>query len=122
LQAAVGGDFRTPSTELSARLTDQQKSDMAASFQRTACETLAGQLRRAFEQLAPAGVVIAGGVAANLRLRAEVSRQIPLDMHYAPIRLCTDNAAMVAAMGYHLALAHRATDPLALRADPNLPV
>jgi N6-L-threonylcarbamoyladenine synthase len=122
LQSAVGGDFRTHSTELPALLTDQQKADMAASFQRTACETLVGQLRRAFEQYSPASVVIAGGVSANLRLRAEVSRQIPVQMHYAPIRLCTDNAAMIAAMGYHLALAGRTTDPLQLQADPNLPI
>jgi N6-L-threonylcarbamoyladenine synthase len=122
LQSAVGGDFRTPSTDLPGLLTEVQVNDMAASFQRTACETLAGQLRRAFEQFTPASVVIAGGVAANLRLRAEISRQIPLEMRYAPIRLCTDNAAMIAAMGYHLALAGRTVDPLQFQADPNLPI
>ncbi|HVQ43429.1 MAG TPA: tRNA (adenosine(37)-N6)-threonylcarbamoyltransferase complex transferase subunit TsaD [Candidatus Saccharimonadia bacterium] len=122
LQTEVGGDFRTPSTELPTRLTDQQKNDMAASFQRTVCETLTGALRRAYTQYRPASVVIAGGVAANTRLREEVSRQIPLEMHYAPIQYCTDNGAMIAAYGYHLALASRTTDPLTLHANPSLPV
>ena len=122
LQKAVGGDFRTRSTELPARLTDTQKQDMAASFQRTVCETLTAQLLRAYHEFKPASVVIAGGVAANTRLRAEVSRQLPVAMNYAPIVYCTDNAAMVGALGYHLALAGRTTDPLELKADPSLAV
>lgn len=122
LQTAVGGNFRTPSTELPKLLTEQQKHDMAASFQRTVCETLTGQLLRAYHEFKPRSVVIAGGVAANTRLREEVSRQIPYDMHYAPMQFCTDNGAMIAAMGYHLAKAGRTTDPLTLPADPSLAI
>ncbi len=122
LQTEVGGDFRTHSSELPGRLTDTQKQDMAASFQRTVCETLTGALRRAYTQYQPKTVVIAGGVAANGRLREEVTKQIPLVMHYAPMQFCTDNGAMIAAMGYHLAKAGRATDPLALHADPSLDI
>ena len=122
LQTEVGGDFRTPSTDLASRLTVTQVNDMAASFQRTACETLAGTLKRAYSQYQPKSVVIAGGVAANTRLRQEVSRQIPVEMHYAPMEYCTDNGAMIAALGYHLALAKRPTDPLLLKTDPSLAV
>lgn len=122
LQSAVGGDFRLHSSELPARLTDQQKADMAASFQRTVCETLTAQLLRAYHECKPKSVVIAGGVSANSRLRAEVARQLPVEMHYAPISLCTDNGAMIAAMGYELALAGRTTDPLELKTDPSLVV
>jgi N6-L-threonylcarbamoyladenine synthase len=122
LQREVGGDFRTPSTELPTRLTDQQKADMAASFQRTVCTTLTSQLLRAYHQYHPKTVVIAGGVSANVCLREEVSRQLPVDMHYAPFEYCTDNGAMVAALGYHLAKAGRTTDPLTLQTDPSLPV
>ena len=120
LQTAVGGDFRTHSSELPGRLTDKQKADMAASFQRTVCETLTGQLLRAYNEFHPASVVIAGGVSANSRLREEVSRQLPVQMHYAPIEYCTDNGAMVAAMGYHLALAKQAINPYELKTDPSL--
>ena len=122
LQTEVGGDFRTHSSELPGRLTDTQKADMAASFQRTVCETLTGQLLRAYNQYHPKSVVIAGGVSANTRLRQEVSKQIPLTVHYAPIELCTDNGAMIAAMGYHLAVAGRTTSPAELKTDPSLTV
>lgn len=122
LQSEVGGDFRTPSTELPKLLTPTQINNMAASFQRTTCETLTDQLLRAYHQYQPRSVVIAGGVAANTRLREEVSRQLPVEMHYAPMQYCTDNGAMIAAMGYHLAKAGRTTDPLTLHTDPSLAI
>ena len=122
LQTEVGGDFRTHSSELPGRLTPTQKADMAASFQRTACETLTGQLLRAYHEFRPKSVVIAGGVSANQRLRQEVSRQLPVQMHYAPIEFCTDNGAMVASLGYFLAQAGRTSDPLTLKTDPSLAV
>ncbi len=122
LQSEIGGDFRTHSTELPSRLTETQKADMAASFQRTVCETLTGNLLRAYHQFHPKSVVIAGGVAANARLREEVSRQLPVEMRYAPMGYCTDNGAMIAAMGYHLAKVGRTASPLELKTDPNLPI
>jgi N6-L-threonylcarbamoyladenine synthase len=122
LQQAVGGDFRTPSGELAARLSQQQRNNMAASFQRSVCETLASRLRQAYDEFQPASVVIAGGVAANTRLREEVTRQLPVELTYAPIAYCTDNAAMIASMGYFLAKAGRTIDPYELRADPNLAI
>lgn len=122
LQTEVGGDFRTPSSALADRLTPVQKADMAASFQRVAAETLAGTLRRAYTQFKPKSVVIAGGVSANTRLREEVSRQIPIEMTYAPVVYCTDNGAMIAAMGHHLALAGRTTAPGILKTDPGLAI
>ncbi|MBW4061202.1 tRNA (adenosine(37)-N6)-threonylcarbamoyltransferase complex transferase subunit TsaD [Candidatus Saccharibacteria bacterium] len=122
LQSAVGGDFRTPSGELPNRLSDNQKADMAASFQRTVCETLTAGLLKAYYEFKPATVVIAGGVSANGRLREEVNRQLPVKMAYAPIAYCTDNGAMVASIGYYLALEHQTTDPRTLRTDPSLAV
>ncbi len=122
LQTEIGGDFRTHSSELPGRLTDTQIKNMAASFQRTIYETLVGQLLRAYNQYHPKSVVIAGGVSASRRLRAEVSRQIPLEMNYAPMQLCTDNGAMIAAMGYELAKAKLTTNPLELKTDPSLAI
>ena len=122
LQSEVGGDFRTPSSELPAKLTQQQKADMAASFQATVARTLTTRLAEAYRRYQPKSVVIAGGVSANTRLRQEVSRQLPVEMTYAPIEYCTDNGAMVAAMGYHLAQAGRTADPLSLETNPNLPI
>jgi N6-L-threonylcarbamoyladenine synthase len=120
LQTETGGDFRTHSSELPGRLTPTQKADMAASFQRTVCETLTAGLLRAYHEFHPKSVVIAGGVSANTRLREEVSRQLPVEMHYAPIAYCTDNGAMIASLGHFLAEADHTTDPLALKTDPSL--
>ncbi len=120
LQEAVGRDFRTPSTELPSLLSPQQVADMAASFQAVACETLADRLLQAYEKYRPKTVVIAGGVAANRRLREEVSARLPLQMHYAPMEYCTDNGAMIGSMGFFLAEAGRTVDPHALKTDPSL--
>ena len=122
LQHEAGGDFRMPSFEIAAKLTPQQINDMAASFQRTACQILADKLELAYNQYQPKTMVIAGGVAANQRLRQEVQSRFAIKMHYAPMSLCTDNAAMIAAMGYQLALQNKAVDPNTLEADSNLAI
>lgn len=122
LQKEAGGDFTMPSFEIADKLSEEQINNMAASFQRTACEILADKLELAYNQYNPKTVVIAGGVAANLRLRDEVQSRFDAEMHYAPMSLCTDNAAMIAALGYQLALANKTADPDMLEADSNLAV
>jgi len=122
LQSEVGGDFRTPSVELAGQLTETQINNMAASFQKTIYDTMTKQLYKAYKQYQPKTVVIAGGVAASRRLREVVSEQIPIEMNYAPMQYCTDNGAMVAALGYYLAKAARAVDPLTLQTNPSLEV
>ncbi len=122
LQKEAGGDFTMPSHEIAGKLTQKQIADMAASFQRQACEILTDKLELAYNQYQPKTVVIAGGVAANSRLRQEVQDRLPVQMHYAPMSLCTDNAAMIAAMGYQLALQNKTADPNTLEADSNLAI
>ena len=99
-QTAVGRDYRTPSHELPALLSPTQRGDIAASFQHTVVDILADRLLQANARYQPASVVIAGGVAANQALREELSRRLPTPITYTPISLCTDNAAMVASLGY----------------------
>lgn len=122
LQKEAGRDFTMPSHEIADKLSPKQIADMAASFQRVACEILADKLELAYNQFKPNTVVIAGGVAANGRLRQEVQDRLPVQMHYAPMSLCTDNAAMIAAMGYQLALQNKTADPNTLEADSNLAI
>lgn len=122
LQSEIGGDYRTPSVELPKHLTVTQINNMCASFQQTIYETLAGNLKRAYDQYYPKSVVIAGGVAASRRLREIVSDYIPLEMNYAPMQYCTDNGAMIASLGYFLAKAGQTTDPMSLRTNPALPI
>ncbi|HSX08450.1 MAG TPA: tRNA (adenosine(37)-N6)-threonylcarbamoyltransferase complex transferase subunit TsaD [Candidatus Saccharimonadales bacterium] len=120
-QELVGKDFTLPSTELPGLLNEQQKADIAASFQRTAVETVVDKAALAFEEFAPKSVVIAGGVAANSELRRQLAERLPLPVAYTDIKLCTDNGAMVAALGcYKAVLGQPTADPYTLETAPNL--
>jgi N6-L-threonylcarbamoyladenine synthase len=72
--------------ELAAR-----RADLAASYQRAIVRALVGRLRAAAEHTGDAAVAVVGGVAANSELRAALP-----DARFAPLPLCTDNAAMIA--------------------------
>lgn len=101
VQREVGVDHTFPSYELPERLDDVQRANFAASFQHTAVETLVDAAEKAFRYFSPASVVIAGGVAANQELRKQLSARLPLAIEYAPMQLCTDNAAMIATLAYY---------------------
>lgn len=120
VQAEVGVDFTFPSHELPGRLNDVQRRDFAASFQRIAIETLVDKAERAYHDFQPKSVVIAGGVAANQELRRQLSERLPLAIDYAPMELCTDNAAMIATLGYYYAQKKAPSDPLDLEVVPSL--
>lgn len=120
-QHAVGADYRLSSTELPQRLSEAQKCDIAASFQRVAIETVVGKTLAAYNQYQPQTVVIAGGVAANQELRRQLKEALPIDITYAPPALCTDNGAMVATLGCFKAMnGVEPSDPYTLAINPNL--
>lgn len=120
VQRETGVDFTFPSTGLAARLNDVQRHDFAASFQYTAISTLVDKAERAFREFSPKSVVIAGGVAANQELRRQLSDRLPLHIDYAPMNLCTDNAAMIATLGYYYAQKKQPVDPFELEVVPSL--
>lgn len=120
VQHEVGVDASFPSSGLAERLDDAQKANFAASFQRTAVDTLVDKAEQAFKDYSPASVVIAGGVAANQELRRQLSERLPLKIEYAPMQLCTDNAAMIAALGYFYAQKHAPSNPLSTEVIPSL--
>jgi N6-L-threonylcarbamoyladenine synthase len=70
---------------------EARRSDLAASYQRAIVRALVGRLRAAAEQTGHRAVAVVGGVAANSELRAALP-----DARFAPLALCTDNAAMIA--------------------------
>ena len=92
-----------------APLSDQDVADLCASFQEAAADVVADRTRRAMELYIDAlgndaqkALVVAGGVAANQRLRtalAEVAAEQGFTLILPPLDLCTDNAAMVAWAG-----------------------
>lgn len=119
-QAAAGRDYTLPSTELPQLLNERQKANLAASFRETALTTLVRNLAQATQEHSPTSVVIGGGVAADQRLRELAEQQLPIKPTYPDIRLCTDNAAMVAALAYFQAGRKPASDPYKLDIEPNL--
>ncbi len=120
VQREVGVDFTFPSRDLPALLNDVQRANFAASFQHIATETLIDKAELAFRDFAPKSVVIAGGVAANQELRRKLSERLPLHIDYAPMNLCTDNAAMIATLGYYYAQKKQPIDPFDLEVIPSL--
>jgi N6-L-threonylcarbamoyladenine synthase len=97
-------------------------ADVAASFQATVCRMLVRQTVAAALGLGVTRVVLTGGVAANGVLRADLTSAADehgLRLHIPPPRLCTDNAAMIAAAGTaRLRAGERAA--LHLNAQPDL--
>ena len=120
VQREVGKDYTFPSHELPALLDDVLRADFAASFQRIAVETLVDKANKAFNDFQPKSVVIAGGVAANQELRRQLSERLPIDISYAPMQLCTDNAAMIGTLGYFYAQKKDPADPYSLEVIPSL--
>lgn len=120
-QAETGGDYRTPSTVLPERLTTAQKNNIAASFNKTAIETVVDKTIKAYHEFSPRTVVIAGGVAASTGLRKELKARLPISINYASPALCTDNGVMVATLGCYKAMhGAKPADPYTLAIQPNL--
>lgn len=115
-QKEAGQDFTFPSHKLSERLSGAQKADIAASFQLTVNKTLVGALRKAEQEFSPKTIIISGGVAANQDLRKQ-TENLYTSVIYPDIKLCTDNAAMIAAAAFYQ---KNVADPLSLEPDPAL--
>jgi N6-L-threonylcarbamoyladenine synthase len=120
VQSEIGVDHTFPSNQLAGRLDDVKRQNFAASFQQTAVETLVDKVVAAYHQFQPRAVVIAGGVAANQALRRQLSDRLPIAIEYPPVNLCTDNAAMVAALGFFVAQANRPTSPYKIEVNPSI--
>jgi N6-L-threonylcarbamoyladenine synthase len=73
---------------------ESRRADLAASYQRAIVRALVGRLAAAAEQTGHETVAVVGGVAANSELRGSLP-----EARFAPLALCTDNAAMVASAG-----------------------
>jgi len=82
-----------------------EKADVAASFQVAAVKQLTNKVEAAITQFRVKNMIIAGGVSANEYLREEMTKlaeKYEVDLSIPPLRLCTDNAAMIAAAAFPL--------------------
>ena len=97
-----GQDMLAPSQV--ARMSQQAKADLAASFQAAVVEVLIGKAIAACERTNSARLFVGGGVACNRALREAMTRAAAernIEAIFTPPALCTDNGAMHAALGYH---------------------
>lgn len=112
-----------------AVLSEQDKADLCACFQRAVLESLCSRVKNAiklFKTQYPEGthLVVAGGVAANQALREaleNLAKKYKLTFAAAPMNLCTDNGAMVAWAGMEHFLAGM-SDPLDFSPRPRWPL
>ncbi len=99
------------------------KEDVAASFQQAVVDVLTAKIVRAVEAKRAQQVVLAGGVAANNHLREQLKEELRgkgIEVYYPELKLCTDNAAMIASAGYFNWQLAAEEAPYSLNADPNL--
>jgi N6-L-threonylcarbamoyladenine synthase len=99
--------------------------DVAASFQEAVADVLTAKAIRAADEFGIGTMVISGGVAANSRLSALAKERCAaagIELRVPRPRLCTDNGAMIAALGAHLVAAGVSPSTLDLSANPALAV
>ena len=100
-------------------------ADVAASFQEAVADVLSAKAVRAARDTGVGYLLLGGGVAANSRLRALAAARCAdagLRLRVPPPQLCTDNGAMVAALGAALVSAGAAPSDLDIPADSSLPI
>lgn len=100
-------------------------ADVAASFQEAVVDVLVRKTIDACQEHGVTNVLIGGGVAANSRLRAMAAQRCAdagIAVRIPRPSLCTDNGAMVAALGAEMVRRHVAPVDLSLPTDPSLPI
>ncbi|GAA2240957.1 tRNA (adenosine(37)-N6)-threonylcarbamoyltransferase complex transferase subunit TsaD [Herbiconiux moechotypicola] len=100
-------------------------ADVAASFREAVVDVLLTKAFRACADLGIPRLLLGGGVVANARVREEAAARAAsqgVTLRIPPLSLCTDNGAMIAALGAQLIAAGRAPSGLVFGADSTLPV
>jgi len=100
-------------------------SDVAASFREAVVDVLIKKAISACIDFEVPRLLLGGGVIANARLREVAKEQCEkagIELRIPPLNLCTDNGAMIAAIGAQLIMAGRAPSSLSFSAESTLPV
>ena len=116
--------IKTAVLNLHHKNPDINKADLSASFEKVTTNMLITNTKKAINELGINKVALAGGVSANSYIRQEFTKlgqELDLKIFYPELKLCTDNAAMIASAGYYNYMAGNISD-LRLNAIPNLKI
>ena len=95
--------IKTAVINLHHKNPEVNKADLCASFQKTVTEILIENIRKAIKQTNIKTIALAGGVSANSYIRKEFLNleKEGIKIYMPDLKLCTDNGAMIAGIGYH---------------------
>ncbi|MEJ1192843.1 tRNA (adenosine(37)-N6)-threonylcarbamoyltransferase complex transferase subunit TsaD [Arthrobacter sp. R4] len=111
--------------QFEARGEDVPVADIAAAFQEAVVDVITSKAVLACRENGIKDVLLGGGVAANSRLRELTGQRCAsagIKLHVPPLDLCTDNGAMVAALGAQLVMAGVAPSGIRFAPDSSMPV
>ncbi|KQR03168.1 tRNA threonylcarbamoyl adenosine modification protein TsaD [Arthrobacter sp. Leaf141] len=111
--------------QFEARGEEVPVADIAAAFQEAVVDVVSAKAVLACREHGIKDVLLGGGVAANSRLRELTGQRCTsagIRLHVPPLGLCTDNGAMVAALGAQLVMAGKEPSGIAFAPDSSLPV
>ena len=113
--------IKTAIINLHHKNPDINKANLCASFEKNVTETLMENVIKAIEKTGLKKITLAGGVSANSYIRAEFKKleEQGIKVYMPDLKLCTDNAAMIASAGYYNYINGK-RDELNLNAIPNL--
>lgn len=114
--------LKTAVINLHHKMPDINKADLAASFEKNVAEILIENTKKAIKETGISKIALTGGVSANSYIREEFSKlqdEKDIEVYYPELKLCTDNAAMIASAGYYNFIKGNTSD-LTLNAVPNL--
>lgn len=116
--------IKTAVLNLNHKDSNINKADLCASFEKTTTDMLVNNTKKAIEQLKVDKIALAGGVSANSYIRERfkiLGEESNVNIYYPELKLCTDNAAMIASAGYYNFMEGK-TSGLDLNAVPNLKI
>ena len=113
--------IKTAVINLHHKIPDINKADLCASFEKAVTDMLMNNTKKALKQTKLTTIALAGGVSANSYIRNEFLKleEKGIKVYMPDLKLCTDNAAMIASAGYYNFINGK-RDSLDLNAIPNL--